>query len=359
MTTDVRGKVLCVSTSMQTRGGISSYVRMLRATPLWPRWQVEHVATHCDGSAAAKAAAFAVAVGRVAAALLRRRPDVVHLHMSSNGSFVRKAAVLWMARALRVPSVVHVHGSEFDRFVAGLSGPLRSVVAATLQRAAVVVALGDVWAARILEIAPTARVVTVPNAVHVPAAPAGTGGRPLRVVFLGEIGERKGAFTLLEAWAKLAAAGELPTGTQLVLAGDRGVDRARTRIGEMTIEESVTVQNWLSPDDVAELLASSDVFVLPSRSEGQPMALLEAMAHGLCAIAGAVGGIPEMIEDGHSGLLVPPDDVDALVAALLRVLGDAELRDRLGSAARARVRERFDLDVVWRRFDALYEEVRR
>jgi glycosyltransferase involved in cell wall biosynthesis len=87
------------------------------------------------------------------------------------------------------------------------------------------------------------------------------------------------------------------------------------------------------------------------------MAVLEAMACGVCVVASDVGGIPELVEDGQSGMLVPPDDVDALVRALRAVLSDRDLRDRLGAAARRRVQAEFDIDVVWRRLDALYQEV--
>ena len=89
------------------------------------------------------------------------------------------------------------------------------------------------------------------------------------------------------------------------------------------------------------------------------MALLEAMANGMAVVAGDVGGIPEMVEDGRSGLLVPPNDADALAAALRRLLSDVDLREQLGAAARERVLDRFDLNVVWRRFDALYRQVSR
>ncbi len=353
----VAGRVLCVSTSLQTRGGISSFVRMLRETELWGRWQVEHVVTHRDGSTATKIRAFAVGLVRYTAALLRRRPDVVHLHMSAHGSFVRKALLFWVARVLRVPAIVHVHGSEFDVFHDGLPGPLRAVVRATLSHADVVVALGDRWARRLAAIAPAARIETVPNAVRIPEPRSGIRNGDVHVVFLGEIGERKGAFTLLETWAKLAAEPEILGGARLTVAGDREVDRARRMIAELGIADSAWVRSWLSAADVAELLDSAGVFVLPSRSEGQPMAVLEAMARGVCVVASAVGGIPEMIDDGRSGLLVPPDDIDALDAALRRVLADPALRRRLGEAALARVRAEFDLDVVWRRFDALYREV--
>jgi glycosyltransferase involved in cell wall biosynthesis len=199
----------------------------------------------------------------------------------------------------------------------------------------VVVALGDRWAERLREIAPGARVVTVPNGVVLPGLPqraAVTG--PSRVVFLGEIGERKGAFMLIDAWAKLAAEPEGLAGATLTMAGDREVARAEREIIERGIADSAVVRSWLSPVEVAELLAKSDVFVLPSRSEGQPMALLEAMAHGLCVVASDVGGIPEIIVDGESGLLIPADDVDALVGALRQILTDPARRRCCGPPAR-------------------------
>jgi glycosyltransferase involved in cell wall biosynthesis len=358
------GRVLCVSTSLGTRGGISSYVRMLADTELWARWQTEHVATHRNGSTVDKIGAFLQGIGHFGWALLRRRPDVVHLHMGAYGSFVRKAALVWLAAAARVPVLVHVHGSDFDLMHDRLPRPLQRIIRATLHRAAVVVALGDRWADRLLIIAPNAHVVTVPNAVRMPPAPALAAqprppGRPVHVVFLGEIGERKGAFTLLETWAKLAAEPDLLAGARLTMAGDREAARARRLIEELSISDSAQVRSWLAPADVAQLLAEADVFVLPSLSEGQPIALLEAMANGLCVVASDVGGIPEMVEPGRSGLLVPAGDPDALGAALRRVLSDVDLRAALGAAARERVLDRFDLDAVWRRFDDLYRQVSR
>ena len=350
-------RVLCVSTSLRTRGGIASYVRLLQETELWPRWRMRHVATHRDGSAAVKIAVFATALVRYVGELLLRRPDLVHLHMSAHGSFVRKALMAALARALRVPVLVHVHGSEFDTFHARLPPSLRRVVRATLESAAAVVALGDLWAARLQDIAPRARVVTIPNAVRLPPVVRPADGGPLQVVFLGEIGERKGAFTLIASWAKLATDPAVLGDARLLLAGDRQVERARAMVAEHGIADSVTVRGWLTPVEVAELLNRADVLVLPSRSEGQPMAVLEAMAHGVAVIAGNSGGIPEMIENGRSGLLVPPGDVDALCAALRLLATDGPLRRSLAVAGRERVRAEFDLDVVWRRFDALYREV--
>jgi glycosyltransferase involved in cell wall biosynthesis len=96
--------------------------------------------------------------------------------------------------------------------------------------------------------------------------------------------------------------------------------------------------------DVPNLLARSDIFVLATHSEGMPLALLEAMAEGLPVVASAVGGMPEIIQDGKNGLLVPAGNPVALARALHRLMMDADLRSRLGSAARRTIAEHYDLE---------------
>jgi glycosyltransferase involved in cell wall biosynthesis len=97
--------------------------------------------------------------------------------------------------------------------------------------------------------------------------------------------------------------------------------------------------------------------VLPSKYEGSPLAILEYMAGGAPIVATAVGGVPELIEDGVHGLLVGPEDPAALAAGMQRLLEDRELAARLGAAAKERQRANFDLDVVVRRLEDLYLEL--
>ncbi|MGH3942773.1 MAG: glycosyltransferase family 4 protein [Pseudonocardiaceae bacterium] len=349
------GRVLWVSTSLATRGGISSCLRTLRNSPLWEKWSVEHIATHRNGSAVARLLAFAHGLVIFVGALARRRPDLVHLHMSSYGSFVRKATLAWIAKAARLPVVLHVHGSEFDLFYQRSPRPLRLIIRATLTRADVVVALGTRWADLLRQIAPEAHITVIPNAVqlgtlvHQPEQ-----GDNVHVVFLGAIGDRKGTFTLLDAWSRLAGDAWR---ARLTIAGDGEVTRARETIARLGLDASVEVRNWLSGARVDDLLRGAQVLVLPSRNEGQPMAILEAMAKGLCVVASDAGGIPDLVIDHVSGLLVPPDDVPALATTLRHVVTDSDTRSRLGTAALDRVRQHFDVEIVWKSFDALYRDV--
>jgi glycosyltransferase involved in cell wall biosynthesis len=107
-------------------------------------------------------------------------------------------------------------------------------------------------------------------------------------------------------------------------------------------------------NDVADLLASADVFVLPSRSEGLPLALLEAMFAGLPIVATRVGEVPTALAEGEAGLLVEPGRPDELAGAIERLLSDSALARRLGERARARAVAEFDVATMAARYESLY-----
>lgn len=140
---------------------------------------------------------------------------------------------------------------------------------------------------------------------------------------------------------------------RLLMAGDGALKADAER---MLLEAGLAGDAWLpgSRDDVPQLLRELDVFVLGSAREGISNTVLEAMATGLPVIASATGGNLELLEDGVSGRLVPPRDPSALQQALLAYARDAQLRAAHGAAARARVEERYSLDRMIERYQALY-----
>ena len=139
-------------------------------------------------------------------ALIRFRPTVIHL-TERRGSFARKAVLFWISRPTpRTPVVMHMHGSGFQSYYENSPRVVQAVIRApTIVRVAAFVALGEVWATRMRTLVPDARILAIPNAVELGERIGQPGtGEPLRVVFLGRIGDHKGTFTLLNAWAELA-----------------------------------------------------------------------------------------------------------------------------------------------------------
>jgi glycosyltransferase involved in cell wall biosynthesis len=350
-------RALWVSTSTETRGGVATYVRAMRRTPLWDLWDIRHVATHRNGSVASRVIAFITGTGSFIRELVLRRPALVHLHTSFNGSFARKSILAWISRSAGVPVVMHVHSGGFREFYSRSPRLLQHYIRVTLEGADAVIALGEKWAGALRQIAPGARIAVVSNAVELrtPVDQPGP-GEPVHVLFLGDIEDHKGAFLLLEAWSQLADR-SFPGGADLVMAGGGAVARARNRAEELGITDQVQVMGWVAPAQVEALLSGSHVLVLPSTFEGQPMAVLEAMAHGLCVVATDVGGVPDLVAD--CGVLLPVGDLASLIDTLRQVISDAEQRAKLGSRGFRRVQERFDVNFTWRALDTLYEELAR
>jgi glycosyltransferase involved in cell wall biosynthesis len=202
---------------------------------------------------------------------------------------------------------------------------------------------------------PRSRLVYIPNGVGEPAPPPANRsalGLPAGalVICVGQLEYIKGHHVLVEAWPAVGAA--VP-GAQLVLVGtgpQRGALEERAR----SLGVSSTIAFAGFRPRARPLMASADVFVQPSLTEGMPNAVLEAMAASRPVVASSVGGIPELIVDGESGILVPPADPHALAAAVARLLVDRALAVRLATAAAKRARDRFSLDRVVSETGALY-----
>ena len=144
---------------------------------------------------------------------------------------------------------------------------------------------------------------------------------------------------------------------RFVLVGDGPMgSRLRTRASELHLGDNVVFAG--SRPDAARLAGAFDLFVLPSLVEGLPMALLEAMALGRPTVATEVGGVPEIIEDGVNGLLVPPGNAQALADGIETVLGDRTLQLKLSESARQRALS-FDIREAVRRMEYVYEELLR
>jgi len=179
------------------------------------------------------------------------------------------------------------------------------------------------------------------------------GAREPYVLFVGRISEQKGIFPLL------AAARALPDGVQLVLCAsspDTPELRARLEAAVAGRPQIRWIDAMLPVDEVVQLQSHAAAFVCPSIYEPFGLINLEAMACGTAVVASRVGGIPEVVVDGETGLLVAPGDVPALAQALRRVLTDRELAARMGAAGRRRVEAHFSWDRIAERTLAVYDE---
>ena len=302
---------------------------------------------------------FASALGRVLKAGLRGRAALLHVHASERGSVLRKAAFIYLGGALGVPCVVHMHGAEFGAFYEGAAPVVRRAVTHTFRKARRFVVLGSASERYFVETVglDRGRVVVARNAVPDPAPvldrPA---AHTCRLVFVGALVERKGLGELIEALADPWMSG---LSWHLDVAGNGDPAPWRKRVSDLGIASRITFHGWLDGAGVQRLLAASDALVLPSRAEGLPMVVIEAMAHGLAVLCTPVGTVQDAVTDGVNGLLVPPRDVEALADALARLVADPGLRRRLGRAGRERFLVEFEIARLNDHLARVFEDVLR
>jgi glycosyltransferase involved in cell wall biosynthesis len=327
---------------------------------LWGYAQSLHADVRVRPAVYLLAPLVALSLRRAVGALLSdRRYDVVHAHWVVPNA----ALVVDIVRAHRVPFVVSVHGS--DVFLAERSRAAGALAAAALEAAGRVTACSEDLRRRAVALgAPEARTRTVPYGVDTAAAPAGPcaamrarlGAPPgaRLVLALGRLVEKKGLGPLVQA-----AAGLRDVHVAIAGAGDLR-EPLRRQVEEL--RAPVSLVGPIEHTEVPSALAAADVVAVPSvvdhagNVDGLPNVLLEAMAAGRAVVASRVAGIPDVVQDGANGVLVPPGDVGALRAALQRLADDEALRSRLGAAARATVVARHGWDAVAARFEECYAE---
>jgi glycosyltransferase involved in cell wall biosynthesis len=194
---------------------------------------------------------------------------------------------------------------------------------------------------------------TVPNGIDLERFPVAGPDPSGPAVFVGRLVADKGVATLLRAARAVAA---VRPAFRLAIAG-AGPCEAELRGLAADLGIAGGVVDFLGEvRDVSGLLGRASLFVLPSLTEGMPLTVLEAMARGLPVVATSVGGTPEAVADGETGLLVPPGDATALAGALLRVHADPEGARRMGLAGRRRAEVRFDVRRMVSEYEALYRD---
>jgi glycosyltransferase involved in cell wall biosynthesis len=176
-------------------------------------------------------------------------------------------------------------------------------------------------------------------------------GAPI-VGVVARLEPEKGHPTLLEAWPAVVAA--VPRAHLLIVGEGSQQKPLEAQVHALRIGESVTFTG--RRDDVPAVTAALDVAVLPSYREAQGLSILEAMALMRPVVASAVGGIPEMIEDGRTGLLVPPHDAHALSTAIVRLLRDHPFADTIARAARDQIHDRFCVELMVHAIESIYDE---
>lgn len=292
---------------------------------------------------------FVQALLAVTRLLRKAKPDVVHVHSPLAGTIVRLAAAY-----LRIPCLFTAHGWNF---APGLPPRRRAIswllefTTARLGQPIIVVSEYDRQLARRYAVARAPQVRCIFNGIpdH-PASPRTGSDEPPVIVMVARFSDQKRQVDLVNALALMK------THAQVWLVGD-GPTRPQCEAMTRTLRLEQSVRFWGEQAEVAGILAEADIFVLATNFEGLPLAVLEAMRAQLPVAASRVGGIPDAVAHGVSGLLHERGDTTALAAHLDMLVADPALRTRMGMAGRQRFLARFTEERMIERTFSLYAQL--
>lgn len=354
-------------------GGIAAYFQAVMSSSLGERVILRFVQSSSQKRSFAESGKFslsnltsaAVDISRFSRAVISFRPEVVHIATAYGQSFLKHGVCAAIARIFGCRVLLHPHCS-FSVLYTQRPEWWKSLVRRVFSRMDGVLALSSEWL-ELEKICPSVRVYILSNAIDLRSFTPVARTRqeltedhwPLEILYLGHLGREKGSNLLVEA-SRLIPASCPAFAVHLV--GEELSPGELNSLRQAVEKNNVGSRVFIHPPEYGrekvERFSRSDIFCYPSFHEGAPIAVMEAMACGLPVVATRVGGLPDLVADGISGVLVEPGDSSLLAQALSRLLEDPPLRRSMQQAGARIASERFDVENHVQTLVGIYQKVR-
>lgn len=281
--------------------------------------------------------------------LVDKKIEIVHIHTASYISFRRSSWFMHQAKRYKKKVIAHIHGGGFKEYYKKET----SFVEKNLHKVDGIIALSETWKDFFTSIG-CKKVYVINNIIEPPKILPKKNDGKLHFLFLGLITEAKGIFDLLEVLESNQEAWE----EKIVLhIGGRGkVDKLVSLINEKKLSSIVQYEGWVSGLKKQELFNKADAFILPSYAEGVPISILEAMSYGLPVFASAVGGIPDMIQDGINGWLFDAGDLQVMAKKINNFLSSTSNYEKVSTTNRVFAKN-YMPEFVSQKLEELYAEL--
>ena len=332
-------------------GGISGLVNGYYHVGLDEKVDLKYIGTMKEGTKLKKLLVACFAYARFF--LCVGRYDVVHVNVASDNSFWRKALFIKCAKRRGKKIVIHQHGGNIEEYYEKLDEKGKESVRSIFGMADVLLVLTDKLNDFFGTIVDKAKIRILPNGVSTQDVDVDVTGKDYtKILFLGRICRNKG---MSELFAAMDEIHEKRPEITLYLGGIYEDDEYRSEVEKRS--SYVKTLGWVMGTLKDEWLDKCGIMVLPSYFEGFPLSVIEGMLHGCAVISTDVGGIPEAIDDGVSGILIKPKDVKGLKDAIESVACDKEFAERLSRGGIKTAKEKFSLEKNLQKLVEIYRNL--
>lgn len=335
-------------------GGMASIIKnILNSSYLSNEFNIEIFPSFIDGNLYKR---IAYSVFREELFRLRTpQSDLYHIHICSGTSTWRKMRYVKSLREDSNRVILHVHGARYHLFYESCSDREKRKIRNLYNSVAKVIVLSEEWRDYFInaKICDPKKIEVLHNAVEVPED-IKVDYRSNNVLFLGRLGERKSPDVLLKAAQNVLSQ---HSDARFIFGGDGNVEKYKKIADDLGILEKCEFRGWVSGKEKERLFRKCSIYCLPSKNEGMPMSVLEAMSYGLSTISTSVGGVPQVICDAVNGFIIPVGDAPALSKCLNILMDDKNLKQKIGNAGRQTIIDQFSMQSFERHLSEIYRDV--
>ncbi|WP_373483682.1 glycosyltransferase family 4 protein [Acetobacterium sp.] len=350
-------KILMCGNHPTNKGGMTSVINQICEYD-WKQddIQLSFIPTFKPGNSAVKILFFCCSYFKLISKMICDRPDIVHVHMSYKGSFTRAFSIHLLCKLLGVKDVIHLHGSEFEKWYDSSSELKQKKIRKLLRECSQFIVLGDKWKKVISRIESTTKIYVISNGIKIPEKTVQWRVDCCKILYLGVLIPRKGLSDLLNAIKRLKDTGSI-SNMHFIIAGTGSDEKKlKTEVEKMHLNDKVEFVGWVSGDKKTYYLEHCQVMVSPSYNEGLPISILEAASYGMPIVATDVGDIASVVLDNISGFLIRPGDIEALTDALGKVSMKENYKN-MSINARCIAVDKFSIDIFLKKLFEVYRNV--
>lgn len=350
-------RVCMIIPSFSAKGGIATVVSGYRGSDLEKEYDIHYIETYCDGGRLKKLIKAIEAYFKFLKEIIIWKPELVHIHSSFGASFYRKLPFVYLSSWLNIPIVNHIHGSSIDKLYTFASERKKKLVINNYKKCSKIIVLSKMWKDVFDEIIDANKIIVVENYSILHSANSKFKKSGKEVLFLGFLSKAKGCFDIPPI-VKIVST-YVPD-VKFILAGDGSKNDKKKLydlVKEYKVENNIIFPGWVINEEKERLLEKSDLFFLPSYSEAMPMSILEAMGYGLPIVSTNVGGIPQLVRLNENGFLIKPKDINGFSEALIKLLLNNDLMEKMGKNSLKIVSEGYSLMRHINKIRYIYENI--
>jgi len=337
-------------------GGISRVAQIWESHGIFERSGIKYITSVCSGDSKLKLFHSLQSIVKFILSLLTNKTAAVYIHTAVRRSFYRKSAYIIIAALLRKRIILHIHPSDFSVFLQNADGIKRALVLFVLKRVGYYVVLTEGMKDFIRERFPDRGVYVLRNPVDVESMNKYINMKrlPNRVLYLGWYVEDKGIYELVDALRMLSGQG---IDVSADFYGTKDREQLERYVAERNMSSRITVNGWISGEAKLRILSGCTMLALPSRSEGIPNVILEAMAAKTPIVATQAGGLAEVLRHNENAIITKIKDPEDLGEKILSCLQDEGLRRKIAENAYEEALTKYDITVVGNAMSGILDEI--